>query len=946
LLRRLKRARVDPILRAAGDPRRALTGDAIYRRRLVARGLDLGLGNRLAASALISGFAVAHLFSVVLYFPERIQSDPWLLLRVWEDVSSFGGMIGGSLGFSILLYRTRAIVGREDRWGYVEAATFTLPFAWAIGRIACTLAHDHPGTITTFPLAISLRSEGAQAYIRGVYATAGRLGELPTPTDLAGLGFHDLGWYEFLYLALVVCPVFLALDRRPRRVGTYLAAFALLYAPMRIGLDILRVSDARYYGLTPGQYAALLMLIVPITVWGKRWRTRVGVRALETGMIATHYVEPAAAPAVGAAAKQSPPIADGANPMTRTHAQLGRELDQAPDTPGEFYAREVRRVLERASADAEASGDAELLFELEREQSLLDICQIDRSGETVFREPIGGERAAHALTTDAVPYFALRAQQTQDPLLRVLYLEYALSKGPSSGRDWIANMRAVANAHRDLLNHARSVQAADPDRTGHLADQVSNRLTAILGRGGVLQASAEIRTWADWVVGFAESMAAFAWQEPKRVWLAARWSFRVTRVLTALRESEIAPDVRQRALDVVGRAYTTMSADVGSDLIAANVAQVEADLLNHFKVPGATEALFRRQYELLAARADAEAAKGADIVAAHFYRQARKVMEQRRDQFTREEVAAVQRKEQEHLRLVEATGALSEITVPLPFDPEMLDQTQATPDETVQLLLSEAEARLPDPAKLAVQTQTDAEVAPLASMMPQSLMGSGKVVGEAITAEELQTAGIEWRMTIHASILGTRYDVTLAAAARTIALGPDDVMRALAALQIDEGTRALIRAGVERLLAADHISAVHILVPRIEDVLRQQLNAWGVETTTFQAPGGAATTRTDDVTFGALLRRSAVDGTTVEALLGTRLFQYVEAVYQSPSGMNLRNTVAHGLARPGMCVGTISGIVVHTLFALSSRAAGKAVAAQGQTSITAASATTPKNGGD
>lgn len=51
------------------------------------------------------------------------------------------------------------------------------PAALAIGRFGCALAHDHPGTVTTFPLAISLESDAAFDYIRGVYNAA----DLPLP---------------------------------------------------------------------------------------------------------------------------------------------------------------------------------------------------------------------------------------------------------------------------------------------------------------------------------------------------------------------------------------------------------------------------------------------------------------------------------------------------------------------------------------------------------------------------------------------------------------------------------------------------------------------------------------------------------------------------------------------------------------------------------------------
>ena len=96
---------------------------------------------------------------------------------------------------------------------------WALPFAWAVGRFACTLAHNHPGSVTTFPLARSLGTEEARAYITALYAEAGRLADLPAPPVLARMGFHDLGWYEFLYLVLVAGPVFLYLGRRARPAG-------------------------------------------------------------------------------------------------------------------------------------------------------------------------------------------------------------------------------------------------------------------------------------------------------------------------------------------------------------------------------------------------------------------------------------------------------------------------------------------------------------------------------------------------------------------------------------------------------------------------------------------------------------------------------------------------------------------------------------------------------
>lgn len=233
----------------------------IARRRTLAAGLDPATGEALAWYALGFGFLGAHLYSVLLYFPERLAQDPLLLLRIWEDISSTGGILGGAAGIWVYLRRHRSELEPDERRRHFDAVAYALPFAWAVGRVACTLAHDHPGRVTGFFLARSLETEAARAFILDVYAAAERLEDLPPPEILPGLGFHDLGWYELLYLALVMAPVFLHLDRKPRQPGFWVVAFVLLYAPPRFLLDFLRVADPTYGGLTPAQWAILAVLI-------------------------------------------------------------------------------------------------------------------------------------------------------------------------------------------------------------------------------------------------------------------------------------------------------------------------------------------------------------------------------------------------------------------------------------------------------------------------------------------------------------------------------------------------------------------------------------------------------------------------------------------------------------------------------------------------------------
>ncbi|MBI5419168.1 MAG: prolipoprotein diacylglyceryl transferase [Deltaproteobacteria bacterium] len=246
-----------------------LAGSALLSRRCRSRGLDPDLGTDLLFYVLIPGFLAAHLYAVLAYFPREAWENPLLLLKVWENISSFGGFAGGLFGLWLFFRRRGADLPAGTRWRYLDAVAYVFPFAWIIGRLACTVAHDHPGTVTTFPLAVSLKTAEARAYIASAYQAAGRLNELPAPSRLAGMGFHDLGFYEFLYTLLVIAPAFLVLDRRPRPPGFYPIAFLLLYVPVRFALDFLRLSDARYLGLTPAQHAGIA--VFALAVWGLRF---------------------------------------------------------------------------------------------------------------------------------------------------------------------------------------------------------------------------------------------------------------------------------------------------------------------------------------------------------------------------------------------------------------------------------------------------------------------------------------------------------------------------------------------------------------------------------------------------------------------------------------------------------------------------------------------------
>jgi len=263
----------------------------LLRRRVSRQGLDPVIGEGLGWYALIGGLVGAHLLSVLFYFPSEVVENPLVLFKLWEDISSFGGIVGGLIGMYIFLAMKTPRLDAHTEWRYLDAAAFAFPFALAVGRLACTFAHDHPGSVTGFPLAISLESPEAREYVTRLYAQAGRVKELLPAGELAGQGFHDLGWYEFLYLAVIVVPATILLDREPRPDGTFLIAFVLLYVPVRFALDFLRVSDAHYWGLTPAQYLGVAaMALAMYLLWRRSARSRASVSS--TGRARAGVVAP------------------------------------------------------------------------------------------------------------------------------------------------------------------------------------------------------------------------------------------------------------------------------------------------------------------------------------------------------------------------------------------------------------------------------------------------------------------------------------------------------------------------------------------------------------------------------------------------------------------------------------------------------------------------------
>jgi phosphatidylglycerol:prolipoprotein diacylglycerol transferase len=218
-----------------------IIGDRIVVAEGKRRGLDPQDVRFLNARIVIGGFIMAHLVSVIFYFPERIKESPFVLLNVWSGLSSFGGFLGAFLAF---LYYTK----KEEipRLPYADSVALGLSVGWIFGRTGCFTAHDHPGRHTSFFLSVNYPGPGGPR--------------------------HDLGLDELLF-TVVMTMVLFRYARKPRPPGHVIGLAALMYAPIRFGLDFLRATDValpdqRYAGLTPAQWACLATMVLGARLMG------------------------------------------------------------------------------------------------------------------------------------------------------------------------------------------------------------------------------------------------------------------------------------------------------------------------------------------------------------------------------------------------------------------------------------------------------------------------------------------------------------------------------------------------------------------------------------------------------------------------------------------------------------------------------------------------------
>jgi len=115
-----------------------------------------------------------------------------------------------------------------------------------------------------------------------------------------------------------------------------------------------------------------------------------------------------------------------------------------------------------------------------------------------------------------------------------------------------------------------------------------------------------------------------------------------------------------------------------------------------------------------------------------------------------------------------------------------------------------------------------------------------------------------------------------------------DVPGLFECLLISEARRPLFEEGFAAYANGDFVKAIHVLIPQVENSLRELLKMLDLPTTKNDDEGG----------FEVKNMNHVLHDETVRATLDQRLWMFLKVLYTDKRGINLRNIVMHGIAKP------------------------------------------------
>src|SRR5688500_4669088 len=118
-----------------------LLGAGLLRRYAEWHGVSDDHIRGLTGWVTVSGFIGAHVFDVLFYQWEDFTNNPVLIIQIWKGISSYGGFLGGAIGWWIYVWWKRLPMRLM-----ADVTLIGLLVAFSIGRLGCTVVSDHVGS--------------------------------------------------------------------------------------------------------------------------------------------------------------------------------------------------------------------------------------------------------------------------------------------------------------------------------------------------------------------------------------------------------------------------------------------------------------------------------------------------------------------------------------------------------------------------------------------------------------------------------------------------------------------------------------------------------------------------------------------------------------------------------------------------------------------------------
>ncbi|WP_422404726.1 DUF4209 domain-containing protein [Mammaliicoccus sp. JADD-157] len=239
----------------------------------------------------------------------------------------------------------------------------------------------------------------------------------------------------------------------------------------------------------------------------------------------------------------------------------------------------------------------------------------------------------------------------------------------------------------------------------------------------------------------------------------------------------------------------------------------------------------------------------------------------------------------------EKSNEMSLIRIPIEFPEEEIDKfvEHFTSSDIQNSLDKIAYSNDLIPKITVIEEQVDklSKDFPLQDLISKGLLNDGKKIVETTTKGNNKTINFNSNYMHHLNInvellLKAIFDKLIS----EFEISTEDFMQKFNRWDLlDSKNIPFIKCGITKFLEKDYISAIHILVPQFESVVRRMFSKLGYSTTSIKKG-----ITQQEVTFNEFLLRD-----DIRSALGNDVHKLIQIVMVEQSGLNLRNEIAHGL---------------------------------------------------